>query len=388
MPPPERHHLTYWLFCWRGVPTKGKNPPPGIAEVRRALMKMFRLAAMEQALQEDRFRNDGNFLLYHPDPTACANFDGSVFPQRRTPTSTDDAPGMDTDNGMWVTGTGDKVYGTKYVFASTRTTEYKSRIIFDLQHVPYSPLTPNPNPDTTAQPVFKGEQKAVLDILQRALPTAPGLRMITVDSAVRGHGISAVHALGPIVINDPHVKSKGNPDTNTPDELKSHLMTVITGRSCRHEIVYQHGAPHERTINVDGDPTLTPIEIAEYQRRPNRNGTYRHYHILNVPCPDGTHKKRIALFHADATDNALHFNKGEYVRVIPPGTELHRKWYGLRNDTEALHSELKARHMRLPRNSVPQQLLHMVAYVVGQNAVAYAFARQRANQPNALDNTA
>ena len=79
-------------------------------------------------------------------------------------------------------------------------------------------------------------------------------------------------------------------------------MTVITGRPAVHEIVYQHGAPHERTINVDGNPTLTPI-IAEYQRR-NRNGTYRHYHMLNVPCPDGNHHKRIALFHTDATDAA------------------------------------------------------------------------------------
>ena len=69
-------------------------------------------------------------------------------------------------------------------------------------------------------------------------------------------------------------------------------------------------------------------------------------------------------------------------------TELHRKWYGLRNDTEALHSELKARHMRLPRSSVPQQLLHMVAYVVGRTPLRTLSHAQSANQPNALDNTA
>jgi hypothetical protein len=302
---------------------------------------------------------------------------------------------MDTDLGMWHTGEGKKVYGSKLVLGSTRSTDYKSRIIFDLQHVPYSPTDPDAvdaesdTAPTSGQPVFKGEQKAVLDILKRALPLGPGLRVVTVDSAQRGLGVSAVQALGPILVNDPHVKSKADPDNNIPEELKSHLVTTITGPACRHEIFYQHGAPHEHTIDEDGNTILTPLHITDYQRRRNRNGAYRHYHVLDVPCPDGNHRKRIALFHTDPTDNnAVHFNKGEYIRVIPPSIELHRKWYGLRNDTEAMHSELKARHMRLPRNSVAQQVLHVLAYAVGQNAVAHAFHLQRAGQRNALDNTA
>ena len=169
-----------------------------------------------------------------------ANFDGTVFPFRRTKTSTDDNPGMDTHLGMWVTGTGDKVYGSKFVLASTRTLDYKTRIIFDVRHVQHHVEGES------------GEAKAVLTILREALPHAPGIRVVTCDSALRGQDVTAVHALGPIVVNDPHVKRKADEEAGTPAIPKSHLVTVVRGPACEHHIVYEHGAPNERTLDATG----------------------------------------------------------------------------------------------------------------------------------------
>lgn len=379
MAPPSRHHIAYFLFCWRGKPVGAKKPPPGIGDVRKRLMRAFLDAAMQQTFAEGRL-NNRRFALDHPNPAHAVNFDGTVFAFRLAKTATPDEPGMDTHLGMHVTGTGKQVYGSKFVFASTRTGDYKARIILDLQHVPGKK-------NTDADDEHSSETKAVIDILERALPTAPGIRVITVDSALRGRGIEHVHALGPVVVNDPHVARKADDEAGKPAIPKDHVVHTIQGdRGCQHRIYYQHGAPYEHTLNVDGNAVLAPLTIREYERRQNKNRTHRHYHVLTVPCPDGDHHPRIALFHQP--DNGLAFNRGEYVRVVPPGSDLHKAWYGLRNDTEALHNEIKSRRIRLPRNSVTGQQLLLLAYAVGQNAIAHAFAQQRAGRPNALDNTA
>lgn len=378
MRPPQRHHLAHFLFCWRGKPRGKKKPPAGIAKVRKRLMREFRDAALRQSFGEGRLTTTTRFDIDRPNPACAVNFDGTVIPFRRPKSTTPDQPGMDTDLGMWKTGTGDEVYGSKFVFASTRTRDYRSRIILDVEHVPARPQ---------ANAEHSGETKAIIDMLQNALPTAPGIRVITSDSALRGRGIQHVHALGPVVVNDPHVAQKADEEAGQPAIPKDHLAHTIRGHACTHHIYYQHGAPYERTLDADGNKTLVSLTIVKYERRANKDGTFRHYHVLAVPCPDGAHHERIPLFR-NPEQGGLTFNRGEYMRVIPPGSNLHNAWYGLRNDTESLHSHLKDRKMRLPRNSVHQQSLMLIAYAVGQNALAYAFTQQRTGRPNALDNTA
>lgn len=77
--------------------------------------------------------------------------------------------------------------------------------------------------------------------------------------------------------------------------------------------------------------------------------------------------QRIALFHTDGPSAGLRFNKGEYIRVIPPGSPEHHSFYGIRNDTESLHNEIKRRRIRLPRDSVAGQELRLLGYMIGQN---------------------
>lgn len=63
-------------------------------------------------------------------------------------------------------------------------------------------------------------------------------------------------------------------------------------------------------------------------------------------------------------------NWGEVVRVYPPGSWQFKYLYGVRNDTEARHADLKARVKHLPAD-VPGQLLRLLAASMTINAAGY-----------------
>ena len=97
---------------------------------------------------------------------------------------------------------------------------------------------------------------------------------------------------------------------------------------------------------------------------------------------------RIPLFHDGKGENALHeVNWGEVVRVWAPGSLQFKYLYGARNDTEARHSDLKARMNYLPRDVAGQEL-RLLGASMAANLMAWQVHLQAHEEPNVIDNTA
>lgn len=396
---PSDHHLDYFAMRWRGFKrvngtwTRVTEADPWFG-VRQRVFATFRKVAVEQAQAMGLLDPTQPFGFTRADRNQSVGFDGVVMdmPRRKDNPNATSCAEHETCGGK------SKAYGSKYTIASTRINgQYGSRVILDLAHTGH---------DEHSR--YATEPEAILDIapILRDL-SGGGLRIVLSDSILRGRAVVELQRQWLTVANYTHAES--NPDRDTKGRLadtrveKSHLRRVCrhtdaNGLPCEHALYWVGGELVERIIDVNGDATVRPATITEYQQRGVRTtdkdgrvtalGTRREYFIVTITCPiAGDFTERIPLFHTDATSTDPDYNWGEVARVFAPTSAEGQFLYGARNDTESRHTNLKARAKYLPID-VPGQELRLLGAAVTMNAVAWQLHLQAHGENNVLDDTA
>lgn len=380
--PPKPNQLDYWVRRFRGVDLKN-NPLDKTHEyygLRDAIHDAFRRASIDQAQAMGVLRTDQQFVYGNPDRNQFIGFDGVVFAVRNHRT----ADTVDTHR----TGTGHDATGSKFGLFSMRVDGQRhSRVIFDLAHI---------------HKRLDGSHASEQDVIRElTVPltalTDGGAKGLLVDSVARGELVTHLQRHGITVVNYPHAKS--NPGRAEGKrwadgrEEKTHLLRVVTHKNhfendCQHLIYAVGGELMEVEFTGAGTYALKPVTHLKYLQRGNAaNGTRREYHQIHIACSGDDLKPLISLFHADATSNDPEFNRGEYVRVYPPGSAASKFLYGARNDTEARHADLKARAKYLPTDR-DGQTLRLLGAAIASNAFSWQVHLQAHGEHNVIDNTA
>lgn len=395
---PQPHHSDYFAQLWRGLDSDGKPLPDGHAwqGLRQKVMEKFRAGAIQQIQAMGGLNPHQDFAYGHADRNQSIGFDGVVFPMSKKRHS--------TSIGRYFVGgdTAKRVRGSKFTVGSTRISgQYMSRVIFDLAHT-----------GTDSNSRASDEQQAVREItpiigaltettINKGTPrekTKRGLKMVLADSAVRGQDVTFLQRLGYTVVNYPHAQS--NPDGGPGKRLnptrveKNHLRTIAVhddehGDACAHMIYALGGELVQVVDDVTGQPAISPLKVHRHKQFRNKDGTYRDYLLSDVACDltGTTFERLIPLFHTDGPSTDPDYNWGEVCRVFAPTSAAFQYLYGQRNDTEARHTDLKARAKYLPAD-VPGQELRLLAAAMLSNALAWQVHLQAHKKPNIFDGTA
>lgn len=362
--PMRRHHYTYL----RDRYLTGDDQ-------LEVLTAVFNRHAAHQAVQIGLCDPDGPGSLTHPSPDRVVAGDGKVLTPRykthpRNRRHVNQRTGeityrkVDPDAGNHVTGGGDHAFGVKYVITSTRGDARNQRIILDIAHSPSVKGT-------------GGEAATAIDALDRVLPLLPGTQCVVYDGALRGihlrhlitrHGIipiAKVHKAAGGELADHHLPwAPGN--TSVPSTTPFQLHTV-------------NGAPHARTLAVDGSPILHPLTRTKLARRSDKD-RWRLYGEYRLPDHLGGTTIRLRLDQT-AEDRLTGYNREEHLRPIPPDDPDHPGLYGRRNDTESGNRLLDDSMLRERAHTVGRhrQLLNLLTWAAGRNAIA---VHHHAGQPS------
>lgn len=209
-----------------------------------------------------------------------------------------------------------------------------------------------------------------------------------VDSVIRGKLVAELDREGCIVVNYPHAKSNPNrasggrkAEGRVERSIELPAMTHAAKGSpcCEHALVMVGSVPHTRMVDAEGDEQLVPLHIAKQYRRQNKDGSWRSYHVYEVPCIRGDFRHTHRLFPTDETA----INHGESTRFYPTDTDEFAALYGRRNATESWHAELKRRRRRLPVRGMAMQSFYLCCLVVTQNARNIERMKRAAAPPGA-----
>lgn len=313
-----------------------------------ALSDRFRANALAQAMEAGHFdpTRPNSVVPCRADMVAS---DGTVVASPiRGRKRTDKKPRrVDTGAGWHVEGgedDGTKVYGCKYVFVSTRSDENveHTRIVLDVRHQP-----PGKG--------YGGEAGIALQAIAALREKAPGLRGACCDGAFRGKHRNALMKRGLVVVTPHHSGA-------TP---RAHLLVKDCPCGRNHDLWIKDGAVCVRTINIEGEEVIEPLEIAKVEHR-ERTTTHSWYLLLRLPCGN-LHRERIDTTVKDVANG---FNRAEHIHQHPPGTDGYKALYGYREDAESLHSTLNADlwNRRMIAYGAQRQTLMMLGFAMGQNS--------------------
>jgi hypothetical protein len=236
-----------------------------------------------QAKEGGNLDPDGGGSFTHPEITRTLYGDGKVvtplYTSKPGETVTNQETGkvrelrFDPDASFYTEGGGDKVYGNKVAIVSTRGDD--GRYILGIEHVGKG----------------KDEPNAMLDILRRLKPYAPGAQALVWDMAVRGEHIQTVLTeigLVPVV----QVHAKKNPDgkkgrkkgTFVPKtaDLEDLSMQMPDGTTRIVHIAAFNGAASVKELTETGEPHYEILECVRIQRHEDKNA-YRWYGYYRLP---------------------------------------------------------------------------------------------------------
>lgn len=324
-----------------------------------AVNEAFRESAAGDAALIGLCDPDGGGSLTHPDANRVVVGDGKVVTPRfktspRQRVRVNKTTGevrtvqVDPDARLHVTGGGDRVFGTKFVLLSTRGDLRNQRVVLD---VTYSP---------------SNEAADAVVALERTLPLLPGCQAVAYDGAFRGkHLRPLLKHHGVIPVSRLHSGQHGS----VPDRHYG-IVPVRGGTLTSLDVHLVNGAPCARTLDVDGEPIVTPLRRVRTERR-GHPGVWRFYNVYELPADMGGGTIRLRL---DQTDRDVEtgFNREEHLRVIPPDDPDHPTIYGRRNDTESGNRLLDDSMLRERAHTVGwrRQTLNVTCWAAVRNAVA------------------
>jgi hypothetical protein len=126
-----------------------------------------------------------------------------------------------------------------------------------------------------------------------------------------------------------------------------------------------------------GKPVFVPLDRVRTHRNTDKRGTFRWYNDYRLPEHLGGGVVTVRL-HANAEDAKRKFNRAENVRQIPPGDPDFEVLYRRRNDAESINRHLDDTLWLRRAHSVGnrRQLLNMITYALGVNALSMHVRRQ------------
>lgn len=347
--PMRRHH-----YEW--IRNRYMQSDLGLEEIRDE----FNRAAAGHAVLIGLCDPDGDGSLTHPSGERVVVGDGKVITPRfkthpnraRTVNKTTGEihhKRADPDAGLHVTGGGVQAFGTKMVLTSTRGPGRNRRILLDVAHSP------------------RNEAATAIESLSRVLPLLPGTQAVAYDGALRGtHLRPLIKTHGVVPISRVHSAQHGEVRD------RHYGPADVIGTNRRIDIHLVAGAPHVRSLTVDGEPLVTPVRRVRTERR-GSPGAYRMYNVYDVPAEHGGGQIRLRVDQTDH-DIATGFNREENLRIIPPSDPDHDRLYGLRNDTESGNRLLDDSMLRERAHTVGwrRQTLDVMMWAAVRNATAVA----------------
>ncbi|SIE58994.1 Uncharacterised protein [Mycobacteroides abscessus subsp. abscessus] len=252
------------------------------------------------------------------------------------------------EGGQWV-------YGTKFFQLSARPDSRRNiRVILDSRHVPPSG--------------HGGEIGVAMESARRLLRTIENgcVHGLTYDGAATGVHLNELMKRGLLCV------------VPTPKNVATkalHRIACRCGRS--HDLWTEHGQISLRRIDDSGAAHLLPL-TAKLTRHANKDGTWRWYAVLNLPCGN-THRERIDTTPKDTTRG---FNRAHQIRQAAirttHGTTLKESVYGWRSDSESgnrvTQNHLKNR--QVAGYSAESTTLLMLCMAITRNAIAHAVFEQ------------
>ena len=363
--PMRRHHYLYLRNRYLTDP-----------QILELLGEVHRRSAATQAQRLGLLRADGDGSWTHPSLDRVVYGDGKVitplYRARPGDIRLDRSTGKlrrlraEPDADLHFEGTGETVWGTKFVIFATRGQTAHSRIILDVDFVANK----------------GGEAATAMSCLARTTPHLPGAQAVVYDTALRGvHHQTILRQLGLVPINRVAAAkaSSKKPRRDAKEQRVEKTVFVETkelaraGRaSTRVDLYARPGSIGIGTLTADGELHFTPLPRVRTHRNASKNG-YRWYNDYRLPDHLGAATVTVRL-HANDDDTARNFNRTENVRVIAPDdpgfTELFRR----RNDAESINRAIDDTLWLRRAHSLGRrrQLLNMIGYALMVNALAAA----------------
>lgn len=359
--PMRRHHYLYGRSRYLTAPDVLER----IAELHRSL-------ACEQAREWGLFDPDGAGSWTHPDLSRMLYADGKVITplfraqpgDKKIDKATGEVhyPRAEHDAALHVEGTGEMVWGTKFVLIAARHRHAHSRFILDAAYVP----TPG------------GEAGTAVERFAALAPCLPGAHGVVYDTALRGmHHQLLMRELGWISINRVTAasgsrKQGGGKDRKRVEKLVYVETKTVTTPNGPVEVrlLSQGGRVGLGEVTEAGEPVFVPLVRVRTHRNPDKRGTYRWYNDYRLPEDLGGGVVTVRL-HTSSDDVKRKFNRAENVRQIPPGDPDFEVMYRRRNDSESINRHLDDTLWLRRAHSVGhrRQLLNLITYALGVNSL-------------------
>lgn len=366
--PMRRHHYLYGRTRYLTNPV-----------VLEQLAELHRRIAAEQARSCGLLDSDGPGSWTHPDLSRMLYADGKVITPlfRAKPgdkkvdkiTGEVHYPRAEHDAALHVEGTGEMVWGTKFVLIAARHPHPHSRFIIDVAHVP----TPG------------AEAATAVDHFVHLAPVVPGAQGVVYDTALRGtHHQRLMQELGWLSVNRVSAASGSRKQGNGKKRKRVEKVTWVETKSVTTStgevevrLIAEGGRIGLGETTETGEPVFVPLERVRTHRNADKRGTYRWYNDYRLPERLGGGTVTVRL-HTNDEDRQRKFNRAENVRQIPPGDPDFETLYKRRNDAESINRHLDDTLWLRRAHSVGarRQLLNLITYAIGVNAMSMHVHRQ------------
>ncbi|MEX0990233.1 MAG: hypothetical protein WD206_08065 [Actinomycetota bacterium] len=235
------------------------------------------------------------------------------------------------DAGLHFEGTGEAVWGTKFVMVATRAPI--GRIILDVDRAP--------EPGS--------EAATAVGCFERLASHVPGAQAIVYDTALRGvHHQKILRELGIVPVNmvaaaetwgSRSLKRKIKRREKTV-HVEDKMVKLADGSSTTLRLFAKAGAIGLLRATEAGEQVFQALTRIRTHRNLDKNGLYRWYNDYRLPEHLGEGQVTVRL-HQNDEDRDRRFNRTENVRPIPPSDPDFPRLYGRRNDAESLNRGLE-----------------------------------------------
>jgi len=366
--PMRRHHYLYGRSRYLTAPA-----------VLERLAEIHRSTSATQAADAGLVDADGPGSWTHPDLSRMLYADGKVITplfraqpgDKRIDKRTGEVhyPRAEHDAALHVEGTGEMVWGTKFVLIAARHPHPHSRFIVDVAHVP----TPG------------GEAATAVDRFVELAPLLPGAQGVVYDTALRGvHHQRLMRDLGWLSVNRVSAAAGSRQQGNGKNRKRIEKITWVETKTIstpdgevQVRLIAKGGRIGLGEITEAGESVFVPLERVRTHRNEDQRGTYRWYNDYRLPERLGGGIVTVRL-HSNDEDKQRKFNRAENVRQIPPGDPDFETLYKRRNDAESINRHLDDTLWLRRAHSVGcrRQLLNLITYALGVNAMSMHVHRQ------------
>ncbi len=371
--PMRRYHYSYGRSEWLTRP-----------EVLTKIRRIHQATAIRAAQEIGLLDPNGAGSWTHPDLSRMLYADGKVvttlFRARPGDTKLNRETGelrpvrAEADAGLHVEGTGEMVWGTKFVIVAVRTTDIHGRVILDVDWVP----TPG------------GEAATAMGSFVQLAPQCPGAQGVIYDTALRGvHHQTLLRDLGWLPVNKvtaakarvdkPRRKDGKRVEKST--HVEDRTITLADGTSHTLSLFARGGALGIATLTDTGEMTFAELPRVRTHRHAGKVG-YRWYNDYRLPAHLGAGTLSMRL-HGNAEDKKRRFNRTENVRPIPPTDPDFKALYRRRNDAESINRALDDTLWLRRAHSIghERQLLNQLTHALMVNSLALHRHAQRSSDP-------